>query len=243
MTGAPLGIGRVISDTVRLSFRSLPQLFLIGFVPALLSAGIAGLAGPGDSDPMAGPSAADLWAGLIDLLLGTLVTGVLCLGALDARLGKRHGVGQYLQQAARHFVPLLVFGVVLSIAIAIGVFFLIVPGLYVAARYLPYVVTTVFEDRGWQGTNRAEELTKGYRWPLVGTLLIFGIALIALFMVAGIPAAALGASLGLVPAILVSAALTAVSYVIFAAFSAVVYLRLRELGEGTGPDEVAAEID
>ena len=62
-------------------------------------------------------------------------------------------------------------------------------------------------------------------------------------MVAGIPAAALGASLGLVPAILVSAALTAVSYVIFAAFSAVVYLRLRELGEGTAPTEVAAEID
>lgn len=242
MSAAPLGVGRLISDTVRLGFAALRPLFLIAFVPALLSALVAGLAGPGSEDPLAGPTAADLWAGLIDLVLGTLATGVLCLGALDVLLGKSHGFGQYLSQASRHFVALLVFGLVLSVAIAIGMIFLILPGIYVAARYLPYVVTTVFEDRGWQGTNRAEQLTAGYRWPLVGTLLTFGVLLIAFFMAVGIPVSVMGASLGLLPAILISAALTAFTYIIFAAFSAVVYVRLRELNEGASTAQIAAEI-
>lgn len=239
MTPTPIGIGRLISDTVRLSFAALRPLFLIAFLPALLSAGVAGLAGPGTAE---GPTGADLWAGLIDLVLGTLVTGVLCLGTLDLQLGRRHGFEQYLRQAARHFLPLLVFGLVLSIAIAIGMVFLIVPGLYVAGRYLPYVVTTVFEDRGWQGTNRAEELTEGYRWPLAWTLVLFGVLMLAFFMAVGIPLSVAAAGLGVVPAVLVGAALTAFAYVVFAAFSAVVYLRLRELREGADAAQVAGEI-
>ncbi len=242
MNRQPLGVGRLIIDTVRLSIASLPPLFLIALVPAGLSAAAAGLAAPAVQDPLGGPTAGDLWAGVIDLVLGTLATGVLCLGALDVMLGKRHGLEQYLRQASRHFLALLVFGLVLSIAIAIGVVFLVLPGLYVAARYLPYVVTTVFEDRGWQGTNRAEQLTVGYRWPLVATLLAFGVLLLGFFMAVGIPVSIAAASLGLVPAILLSAAVTAFTYVIFAAFSAVVYVRLRQLNEGVAAAQIADEI-
>ena len=240
MNPEPLGIGRLISGTVRLSIASLRPLFLIAFLPALLSAAVAGMAGPGAAAE--GPTGPGLWAGVIDLVLGTLVAGVLCLGALDVRLGKRHGFDAYLRQAARHFLPLLVFGLVLSIAIGIGIVFLILPGLYVAGRYMPYVVTTVFEDRGWQGTNRAEELTQGYRWPLAWTLVLFGVLMIGFFLAIGVPLMVAGAGLGLVPTILVSAALTAFAYVVFAAFSAVVYLRLRELREGVGAAQIAAEI-
>jgi hypothetical protein len=240
VNGAPLRIHRLVGETLRLTGAAFGRLVPVAFVPALLS---AALAGTGEPAPLGEVTAGMLWSGVVDLVLGTLVTGVLCLGALDIQLGKHHGIDQYIRQAARHFLPLLVFGIVLSIAMAIGLVFLILPGLYVAARYLPYVPATVFEDRGWQGTNRAEELTRGYRWPLVGALLVFGILLAAFFVAVGLPLAYAAEGFGALFAILASAALTAIGYVVFATFSTVVYLRLRELREGAKPADVAREVD
>jgi hypothetical protein len=187
-------------------------------------------------------TAGQLWSGLVDLLLGTFVAGVLCLVALDAAFGRRHELGDYLRQAARHFVPLLVFGLLLSIAMAIGLVFLVLPGLYVAARYLPYVPTTVFEDRGWEGTGRAEDLSRGYRWPLVGALLGFAVIIVAVILVIGLVFGPGVAGLGTVPSVLLAAVLTAAGYVVFATFSATVYLRLRALREGLSPADIAATI-
>lgn len=239
MSAAPLGIGRLISDTLQLTLAGFGRLFLVALVPAVLS---AALAGTGDPAPGADVTAGALWAGVVDLVLGTLVTGVLCLGAIDVRLGRRHGIDQYLRQAARHFLPLLVFGLLLSVAMAIGIVFFVLPGLYVAARYLPYVPTTVFEDRGWQGTNRAEELTRGYRWPLVGTLVIFGLLLAAFFVAIGLPLGYAATGLGVIVGIVAAGALTALAYVVFATFTTTVYLRLRELHEGATPADIAHEI-
>jgi hypothetical protein len=234
---APLGVAGIIADTARLTAAAFGRLFPVAYVPALASAAVAGVAAP---DPTLQVTAGQLWAGVIDLVLGTLVSGVLCLAALDARFGTRHGVGEYLRQSLRHLLPLLVFGLLLSIAMVIGVMLLVVPGLYVAARYLPYVPATVFEDRGWEGTSRAEELTLGYRWPLVGTVLVFGLLFGGVLLVIGLPAAAAAEGLGTMPAIRFGAALTALAYVVFATFSAVVYLRLRALRDGLTPAEVAA---
>lgn len=235
----PLGIVRLLTDTLRLSAAGFGRLLPYALVPALISAVLIGVTDSGDPAQV---TAGDLWAGAIDLVLGTFVTGVLCLAALDVRLGRRHGIGDYLRQAARHLLPLLVFGLALSVAMALGLVFFVLPGLYVAGRYLPYVPTTVFEDRGWQGTNRAEELTQGYRWPLVGLLLLFAVLLILFYMVVGLPLAIAAAHLGLVPAILANALLTAIGYTVFATFTTEVYLRLRLLRDGAGPAAVAAEV-
>jgi hypothetical protein len=239
MTGQPLGIGALLSDTLRLTGTAFGRLFAIAFVPALVSAVLAGAADP---VPSTGVTAGQLWSGLVDLVLGTFVAGVLCLIALDAAFGKRHEIGDYLRQAARHFLPLLVFGLLLSLAMAIGLVFLVLPGLYVAGRYLPYVPATVFEDRGWEGTSRAEELTRGYRWPLVGALVVFGAMVLAFVLVIGLFVGMGTGTLGRVPTMLVGAAVTAACYAVFATFTAVVYLRLRALREGLSPSDIAATV-
>lgn len=243
MNGRPaLGLAGLLTGTLRLTVGAFGRMFPVAFLPSLVSAVLAGLAAPAvDSVRTVTPGM--LWSGVADLVLGTLATGVLCLIALDARLGRRHRMEDYLRQAARQFLPLLVFGLVLSIAIAVGFVFLVLPGLYVAARYFPYVPATVFEDAGWQGTNRAEALTLGYRWPLAAAVAVFAAAALGVFLLAGMPFLLAAASLGTLPGILADATLAALGYSLLAAFSAVVYLRLRALREGLAPEDIAATID
>jgi len=190
------------------------------------------------NDPLPGLRPDLIWAALADMLLGTLLTGVLCLVAIDVAILRRHSLGQYLRQAARQLLPLLIFTLAISIAIGIGIVFLVVPGLYAAARYLPYAATTVFEDAGWQGITRAETLTRGYRWPLAGLLAVFFL----LILLVGIPAGVLAGTLGPVPAFLSEAFFAALGYLLGAAFTAAVYLRLRQLQDGVSTAEIAATV-
>jgi len=243
VTGRPaLGLAGLLTGTLRLTAEAAGRMFPVAFLPSLASAALAGYAAPA-ADAVGRVTPGQLWSGLADLVLGTLVAGVLCLIALDASLGKRHGIEEYLRQAARQFLPLLVFGLVLSVAIAVGFVFLILPGLYVAARYFPYVPATVFEDAGWQGTTRAEELTRGYRWPLAAAVGVFSVAALGFFVLAGTPFLLAAAALGTLPAILADAGLATLGYILLATFSAVVYLRLRALREGLAPEDIAATID
>ena len=236
--GAPggLGIGGLLAATLRLAGDGFGRMFPAALGVSLISALAAEGLAPADPVPALGPGL--LWAALADLLLGTLLTGFLCLVAIDVAIGRRHSTGQYLRQAARQFLPLLVFTFAVSIAIGIGFVFLVIPGLYAAARYLPYCATTVFEDAGWRGIERAEVLTRGYRWPLVG-LLAVGFALL---LAVGIPIGVLSAEFGPLTGLAAQVVLSALGYLVAAAFSAVVYLRLRDLREGVSASDLASSI-
>lgn len=233
---ATLGIGGLLRTTLRLTGEGFGRMFPAAFAVSLVSAGLANWFAP--SDPLPGLRPDLIWAALADLLLGTLLTGVLCLFAIDVAIRRRHSLEQYIRQAARQLLPLLIFTIAISIAIGIGIVFLVVPGLYAAARYLPYAATTVFEDAGWQGITRAETLTRGYRWPLAGLLAVFFL----LILLVGIPAGVLAGALGPVAAFLSEAFYAAFGYLLGAAFTAAVYLRLRQLQDGVSTAEIAATV-
>jgi hypothetical protein len=233
---AALGIGGLLGTTIRLTGEGFGRMFPAAFAVSLVSAGLANWFAP--SDPLPGLRPDLIWAALADLLLGTLLTGVLCLVAIDVAIRRRHSLEQYIRQAARQLLPLLIFTLAISIAIGIGIVFLVVPGLYAAARYLPYAATTVFEDAGWQGITRAETLTRGYRWPLAGLLAVFFL----LILLVGIPAGVLAGTLGPVAAFLSETFFAAFGYLLGAAFTAAVYLRLRQLQDGVSTTDIAATV-
>jgi hypothetical protein len=233
---AALGIGGLLGTTIRLTGEGFGRMFPAAFAVSLVSAGLANWFAP--SDPLPGLRPDLIWAALADLLLGTLLTGVLCLVAIDVAIRRRHSLEQYIRQAARQLLPLLIFTLAISIAIGIGIVFLVVPGLYAAARYLPYAATTVFEDAGWQGITRAETLTRGYRWPLAGLLAVFFL----LILLVGIPAGVLAGALGPVAAFLSETFFAAFGYLLGAAFTAAVYLRLRQLQDGVSTTDIAATV-
>jgi hypothetical protein len=243
----PLGVGELIAQSFRLLLAHFGTLFPLAFVPALVISLLGWMVTPvppPDVDPAASPVAAiGLVPALVGLLLlvgGYFVMGFMSLAALDAVLGKRHTVGEYSAQTLRHLAPIVVLGVLLSIAMTIGAILLIVPGLYIAARYFPWVPAIVFENAGWSGLARARDLTGGYRWPLVGAVLVVVLVIIAAILVLVPLSLALG---GGVLSVLLEAVVTGIYYAFASVLTALVYARLREIKEGLTIPQIAALID
>jgi hypothetical protein len=253
----PLGALALVGQSFRVLFAHFGFLFPLAFLPALTLAILSWIAdptapamepgvGPGMMEgPMmvsGGAAALVLFAFLVNVLVGFAVTGVMCLAALDAILGKRHSVGEYVAQTLRHIVPIVLLGALLYVVAGLAFALLVVPGLYVLARFLPWVPAIVFENAGWSGLTRGQELTEGYRWPIAGAMLLFGLLGIGLALLVAPVAVAAGALSPLV-LVLVEAVATAVCYALSAVFTALVYARLREIGEGVSVADIAATID
>lgn len=242
----PLGAVGLIGRSFRLVAGQFGFLFPLAFVPALALSALTYVVV--DAGAIGDPVAADatpLGAGgivvlIVNVIASLVVTGVMCLAALDAVLGKRHTVGEYLRQTLRHLGPIVGLGLLVSIATGFGVVLLVIPGLYVMARYLPWTPAVVFENAGWAGLSRGQDLTEGYRWPLAGAVALMGVAVVAILLAAGPLLVAMGAGLA---GVLVEGAFTALYYALIAVFTALVYLRLREIKDGMSAADIAATID
>lgn len=241
MTVTPLRPLALVGRSFGLAWEGFGLLFPLVLTPSLALSAIAYAFAP---DPFVAEAQTGLSAFAsiaLELVGGPAITGVACLAALDVALGKRHSMGEYVSQTLRHIGPLILLGLLLSVATTLGVAALILPGLYIAGRFLPWTPAVVFENAGWSGLGRAQELTEGYRWPLAGAVLVMGM-LCALGFAALLPVAALAQD-SFAIAILVDATFSTLVYLLGAAFVAAAYLRLREIREGVGLAEVAASLD
>lgn len=243
----PLGVGTLVNRSFRLLIAHFGFLFPLAFVPALAGAFVGQFTGepmsPGfdpATDPMPIPGPGAVIGLVLNIAISFLVTGVMCLAALDALLGKRHTIMEYVSQTLRHLGPILVLGVLLYAMAGVGFTLLLVPGLYVMARYLPWVPAIVFENAGWKGLTRAQELTAGYRWPLVGAVVLMGLVIVAMILFLS-PLALMGGG-GLVT-VLFEGVISGLYYALLAIFTALIYARLREIKEGMTTADIAATID
>lgn len=240
----PLGAVALVGDTLRLLAASFGRLFGIAVLPALALSGFAFLAGTGEPvplDPVTGTTATGagfgaLFLGIfLDLLVGFVVSGVLTLAAIDAARGERRPVTGHLRRTLRHSGPILVLGTLLYLMAGIGLALFVLPGLYVLARFLPWLAVIVAEEAGWSGLTRAQELTQGHRLPLAGAFALLAVLGIGTaFLLA--PVVALAASAGAAALIGLEAAGTALYYALAACFSAAAYLRLRALESSRDPE-------
>ncbi|MER2510546.1 hypothetical protein [Amaricoccus sp.] len=246
----PLGVFGLIAQTFRLFFARFGTLFPLAFVPALALAligwAITPVVLPENFDPTVdvfpAPTFGDLLLGVLSMVIGFFVIGFMCLAALDAVMGRSHTIGQYTRQTMRQLLPIGVLGIALTVMAAIGGMLLIVPGLYVLARFLPWVESVVFEDVGWSGLGRAQQLTEGYRWPLVGAVLLMGVIVVTIIVaVSPIMLAVSGGGLALAT-VLLEAVISGLYYALIAIFTALIYARLREIKEGMTIAQIAATI-
>lgn len=237
----PLGVLGLIGRSFRLLGAQFGFLFPLAFVPAAALAALSYALVPDEAALAAGTAGfGAFFAIFLNVVIGFIVTGVMTLAGLDAALGKRHTVVEYLSQTLRHIGAIVVLGVLLSIATGLGMLLLVIPGLYVVARFLPWAPAVVFENAGWSGLTRAQDLTEGYRWPLVGAAVLLGLVVVVALLAFG-PLFAM--AVGSPPlAILIEGVLTGLYYALIAVFTALVYLRLREIREGVSAREIAEEI-
>ena len=116
------------------------------------------------------------------LLLGTLVFTALYFVLVARALVRPHSQLSsfpselYTHRIGRATLSMFAGGVVVFFAVAIGLVFLILPGLFVAASFLFFMFAIGVEDRGaLAGLGRSWELSRGNRLRLVLLAVLIGL--------------------------------------------------------------------
>ena len=203
-------------------------------------------------------SADDLWHGP-DLFFGTgalyFLVGMVGYFALQASVvqaavsdlnGRPADFFTCLKTGFRYFFP--VFGVVLVTCLAVlgGLIALVVPGLMILTAWLVAVPAAVVEgERVGDALRRSAELTRGYRWPIFGLIVLFAFATFLIHGVIWGAESAAGRVLGFLPGgpmHLTSALFEGVSALVGAVGAVAIYYELRSLKEDAGPEDLAATL-
>lgn len=244
-----LGVGGIVGDSFGIFFRRIHWFVLLAALPLLVVYGVIALTvGSLMLDPYAIGSAGNRLAGPGGEAVGLLmqvaqvvafsVTGAfMVLAAYDAKLGAPVRLRDYLASAFRHIVPLVLCSIVVWIGLVIGMLLFVVPGLWVMAVWSAVIPAIVIERAGFSSLGRSAALTKGYRWPIVGTMIVLAICMMIFSMIllsiTGAVVGMIGGVPALVAAVLLYSAASAAGYGVFYIGVALIYARLREIKEGT----------
>jgi hypothetical protein len=226
MAPGKLNVGGVFSQ----AFATL-QSKLLFFVFTGLMIGVASLVGA------KGPLM------LIGILL-TLAVGavgqILTVRATTGPLGADAGTEfvPAVQAALPKFAPVFLTSLMVQILISLGMFFLIVPGVFLTVMLLVSTVACILEDRSpVEALKRSRELTEGNRWRVLGMVLILALLAAGLMLLVAIPTAAAGIVPGVGP--LVARVVAAAAEGLLGVFVAIVlthtFLELRRLNEASAP--------
>jgi hypothetical protein len=188
-------------------------------------------------------SGALLW-GLLSVVLslvGTFwVQGALTFAVDDVRDGRIDTtIGELYSRTQPFLGALVVAGVLAALGIGIGLVLLIVPGLYLLARWALIVPAIVLEKRpAGEAFTRSTELTAGHRWAVLGVAVV---TLVATVVIGGICRAILGAILpAFFGAWLGSLVANCVTTPFVALAFTVMYFQLARPAEEPAPGEPAA---
>lgn len=177
-------------------------------------------------------------AGGLIFMLGTcLVYAAVAQVTLDDAAGRPVAFGAAISSGLRNVVPATAVVIVSGLICAVAAMFLILPGLYLMALWWLAVPAIVEERLSFGSLGRSAALTEGYRWPMVGLVLLYLLVAIGVGMVTAAPESLLvGAGM---PGAVISAVVSGLGDAFLSAFGTVTavlaYNRLRQIKEGGGP--------
>lgn len=247
-TKVPLGVGSIVGESFSILFRNFLVVMILGFVPTLAGLWISeALLGLGFNAMLdgTGASTATGWIGygaavLVQIVIYGIMTALMVQMAYDAKLGRSVTLGRYFGPALRAAVPVAVLSLIAGILTVLAAMALIVPGLWVYAVFSLMAPAVVIERAGFRGLGRSAALTKEYRWPVLGALILIGICTGVLNYVSefayGYGTLAMGSLISMV----IYSALAAVAVGLSGIAIALIYARLREIKEGVSVDELVS---
>ena len=166
-----------------------------------------------------------LIASLIGLIAHTFYQGVVVKLVDDVRDGTLDSsVGGLFSSVAPVVGPLLLVAILAGIAIGIGLFLLIVPGLFLMTLWAVVAPAVVIENRGLDAFGRSQELVKGNGWQVFAVIVI----VFLLTVVVGIVGAAIGAAGGDVLRAVVAFVVTVAGAPLAALAVSVLFFQLRD---------------
>ena len=135
-----------------------------------------------------------LIAGIITLVAHVLYTGYVVKLVQDVRDGRRDETpGELLSAAAPYIWTLILNGILFGIAVAIGLFLLIIPGLILITIWAVVAPAIVVEDKGViEAFGRSRELVRGNGWNVFGVIVLAFLILVVFYIVAALIGSAIG---------------------------------------------------
>lgn len=182
-------VGDIVRTAVAVYFNNLPAFFplsLIVLVPTFLIALLPESSSFNDPPVLASPDAdpVAVYEAMIPYYIVAAresLVGALCESLLDAALA--YGVVRHLRgghagfaESLVHFsgcaIAVLAVAVVVTVATSIGFLLLIVPGVWLTIVLWVALPALIVERSGLRAIARSAELTKGFRFPIFGLVLI-----------------------------------------------------------------------
>jgi hypothetical protein len=149
--------------------------------------------GSGPGSPPAG-FAVEFVVGLIALLL---VTGALCLCAVDAYIGRPLRARESLRAAARRLAPLLWMAIVYGIVLTVALILFVIPGIWLAVMWAVAIPALMVEGLGGVGAlRRSFGLVRHRWWATFAALVVAVIVLFVVGLVVGLVLDAIRSGLG-----------------------------------------------
>ena len=246
------GVGERIGETFSVLRQRFMTFVLLAAVPGIVVQLISLAAGLGAGDEMftdetsavAGTASIVtivFFAFLIPILVYSVMTGMMVMAAYDTKTGRSVRLGAYVSAAIKRSPMLAIVTIIVTFGISIASVFFLVPGLWLAGVWSVCVPVVMMESRGLGALSRSAELTKEYRWPLVGFVVVTYIIIMVIttlvtlaFTVLPLPALVIAILMGLINGVTTALLSIAVS---------VAYARLRDIKEGVGYADLAEVFD
>lgn len=249
----PLGVGTLVGDTVRVFFSRIVIFVVLSLLPSVITVGMQilvlgiGAVVPGGVSPAAPPEVAAVGGlavvavSLTPYLTLAVFGAAVAAAAHDSKTGTTGSLAGYIGGGLSQILPLAVCNLIAAILIAVGTSLALLPGLWVFAVFAVVPAAIAVERCGFSGLRRSMELTRDYRWPIMGgaILLFLAMSLFVVLMVGVLTpvTTAISPVLSVVVMVLVSA----FSFSALFIWIGLLYARLRSIKEGA-PTENLDEV-
>lgn len=248
----PFGTGAIVAETFSILFKKLHIIVLLGFIPALIELILttspflqqSAQAAPTGEIDFTAIGAIFAVTFLITLVAVALTTAMVVQLAYDAKLGRPAQIGSYFGAALGNLPAIAVLSIVVGICNMIGMLLLIVPGIWLYGVFAVVTPAIVIDGAGFGAMRRSAELTRGYRWPIIGTLLLVFLSIFLIsFVLAFVAAFATGGfattpATGFGPQAIIQVVINAFAYGMGGVAVAMIFARLKEIKEGVSVSDL-----
>jgi len=172
----------VLDEAWRMYKAHAKHLLAIAFVIYLIAAVIAALLA------LAGGTIGIVLGSLVEIIAAFVLQATLIKAVQDLRDGRADlSIGETVRAATPYIAPVAGASILAGIAIAIGLFLIIVPGLFLITIWAVIVPVIVLERSGALASfGRSQQLVRGRGWHVFATLVLVYVILLVVNLVLGL---------------------------------------------------------
>lgn len=173
--------GTVISESISVFTANLASFVIVSLL-LLLPLLLYNLLAVGA--PTGGFTAGSLLAIVIQMVLGYLLAATISFATFQYLRGQAVSIGECLSRGLSLILPVIGVAILVGLITGIGFVLLVVPGVIAAVMLWVAIPVAVVERPGVVASlKRSADLTKGYRWTILGILIVIGIVLVVISMI------------------------------------------------------------